>query len=63
MDNMIIDDVNTVRYVIKVNGIEISDRFGERMMAEMAKNNLPNEQKLLAEIVTITTDGKQLLLG
>lgn len=63
MDNIITDDVNVVKYVVKVNGVEISTRFGERMMAEMAMNNLPDEQKTIAEVVSVTTDGKQLLLG
>lgn len=63
MNNMITDDMNVVYYVVRVNGVEISTRFNERLMAEMAKNNLPKEQQMLAEVVPITTDGKQILLG
>lgn len=63
MNNMITDDVNVVYYVVKVNGVEISTRFNERMMAEMAKNGLPEEQKMLAEVVPVTAEGKQVLLG
>jgi len=63
MDNMITDDMDVVYYVVKVNGVAVSTRFTERMMAEMAKNNLPEEQKMLAEVVPVTTDGKQVLLG
>ncbi len=63
MNNLIMDNGDVVYYVVKVNGVEISTRFNERLVAEMAKNNLPNEQKMIAEVVPITTDGKQVLLG
>jgi len=63
VNNIITDDMNVVHYVVKVNGVEVSTRFGERMMAEMAKSNLPEEQKMIAEVVPVTTDGKQVLLG
>jgi hypothetical protein len=57
------DDPNVVQYVIKVNGVPVSAPFGDKMLAEMAKNNLPEEQRMIAEVVPITTDGKQILLG
>jgi len=63
MDNMITDDVDTVFYVVKVNGVAVSAPFNERMLAEMAKSNLPEEQMMLAEVVPVTADGNQLLLG
>jgi len=63
MDNMITDDLDVVYYVVRVNGVAVSTPFNERMMAEMAKNNLPEEQKMIAEVVPVTADGKQLLLG
>jgi len=63
MNNMITDDIDVVYYVVKVNGVPVSTTFTERMMAEMAKNNLPEEQKMIAEVVPVTTEGKQVLLG
>jgi len=63
MDNMITDGMDTVFFVVKVNGVEKSTRFTDRMMAEMAIKDLPTDQQMLAEVQTITNDGKQLLLG
>lgn len=63
MNNMITDSGDVVYYVVKVNGVEVSKRFAERMMAEMAMHDLPAEQNMTAEVVSITTNGDQLLLG
>jgi len=63
MNNIITDDMDVVYYVIKVNGVAVSTTFAEKLVAEMAKNNLPEEQRLLAEVVPVTSDGKQVLLG
>lgn len=57
------DDPTVVQYVIKVNGIPVSAPFGDKMLAEMARNNLPEEQRMIAEVVPVTSDGKQILLG
>lgn len=57
------DDVNTVQYVLKVNGVPVSGNFTDRTACEMARNNLPEEQRMLAEIALVTTDGKQVLFG
>jgi len=63
MNNIITDNMDVVYFVGRINGQEVTTRFNDRMMAEMAINNLPEEQKLLAEVVPVTTDGKQVLLG
>ena len=60
---MITRNMDVVSYVIKVNGVAISESFTSSMAAELAKNNLPDEQRTLAEVVPVTTDGKTLLLG
>jgi len=60
---MITDSMDVVMYVVKVNGVEKSVRFTDRVMAEMAINNLPENERMLAEVQPITQDGKQLLLG
>jgi len=62
MDNMITDSMDVVYYVIKVNGVEISSRFNDKMVAEMAKNNLPEEQRMLAEVLPVTANGDQVFL-
>ena len=57
------DDVNTVQYVLKVNGVPVSGNFTDRTACEMAKNSLPEEQRMLAEVSLVTTDGQQVLFG
>ena len=56
-------DNNTVYYVVKVNGMEVTPKWPDRMMAENSLLSLPDDQRLLAEVVTVTADGKQMLLG
>lgn len=63
MNNMITDSGDVVYYVVRVNGVEVSKRFNARMMAEMAMHDLPAEQNVSAEVVPITTNGDELLLG
>ena len=63
MEDMLMNDANTIQYIIKINGVPVSAPFGDKMLAEQAKNNLPEEQRILAEVVPITNDGKQVLLG
>lgn len=63
MEQILNAGADQVQYVIKVNGVAISSPFGDRTVAEMARNNLPEEQKVLAEVVAVTTDGQQVLFG
>lgn len=63
MENIITNDMNVVYYAVKINGVITSAKYSEKMMAEMAKEQLPEDQKALAEVVQVTADGKQLLLG
>lgn len=58
MNNLIMDNGDVVYYVVKMNGKEISRRFNSRTLAEAAKNDLPNE----AKVVPVTADGKQVLM-
>ncbi len=60
---MITDNGDVVYYVVRVNGAEVSKRFAIRMMAEMAMHSLPAAQNMIAEVVSITTNGDQVLLG
>lgn len=63
MEQLLNDEVNTVQYVLKVNGIPVSGNFNDKTACEMAKINLPEEQRMIAEVVLVTTDGKQVLFG
>lgn len=63
MNNQILTDQQVVYYVVRLNGREISSRVETRAIAEMTLNQLPPETQALAEVVPITADGRQLLLG
>lgn len=58
-----ITEVAPVRFVVKVNGVAVCGPQPTRQLAEAVIFSLPAEQRPLAEIVPITTDNKQLLLG
>lgn len=58
-----IDEETRMFYVVMVNGIQVSQQFEERMLAEMEKGKLPPEKQELAEIITVTKQGQRLLLG
>lgn len=63
MNNKLINEQKQVRYVIKVKGQNVSVPFATKMLAEQHLGNLPQEQQTIAEIVIVTEDGKQILLG
>lgn len=52
-----------LRYVVMVNGQEVSARYSTKIAAEGTIEHLSPELQALAEVVTVTTDGNQLLLG
>ena len=54
---------DNVLFGIKVNGKLINEKYVNRILAEQAKLNLPENERLVAEIVAVTEDGKELLLG
>ncbi len=61
--NKLINEQEQVRYVIKINGQTVSVPFASKMLAEQHIGNLPQDQQLLAEIVPVTDNGKQILFG
>jgi hypothetical protein len=63
MNNQILNDQTVVYYVVRLNGEIVSQRYQNSVLAEMEKSKLPPEQQALAEVVPITADGNQLLLG
>ena len=56
-------EINTTLYAIRVNGATVVANIPSRPLAEATLFNLPPEQRAIAEIVTVTQDGKSLLLG
>lgn len=56
-------EVAPQRYIIKVNGIQVGKPQPTMHLAELQLMGLPEDQRILAEIVAITADGKSLLLG
>lgn len=50
-------------YAIKVNGVILPRKCLSRMVAEDEIKHLPVDQQFIAEVVVVTEDGKELLLG
>lgn len=63
MNNQILNDQTVVYFVVRVNGQDMSQRFENAMLAEMEKQKLDPELRKLAEVVPVTADGAQMLLG
>ena len=63
MNQTILNDNTVVYYAVKVNGMIVTQKFTSQMAAEAAKEQLSPEAKMIAEVVTCTSDGKELLLG
>lgn len=56
------DSSSPMKYVIKVRG-QVRSSPLPRSLAEAAMANLPVDERTIAELVPITTDGRELLLG
>lgn len=63
MNNQILNDQTVIYYVVRVNGRNVSDRLNSPMLAEMEKSKLDPEMRAVAEVVTVTANGAQVLLG
>lgn len=64
MNNTILkNDGSVVYYVVRVNGQIVSPRFESKVLAEAEKSKLEPEQQNIAEVITVTSDGNQVLLG
>lgn len=50
-------------YVLTVDGKPVSERHESMMLAEMAKNQLSEEDQKVAEVTQIADNGQQVLLG
>lgn len=53
----------TTFYALKVNGRLVSQPVSDRGLLERQKTALPENERMIAEIVTVTSDGRELLLG
>lgn len=51
-----------IYYVVKVNGVAVTPPTTQAL-AEAKRAELPKESQHLAEVVPVTTDGKQILFG
>lgn len=56
-------EVSPVLYNVLVQGRVVIPNLPSRSIAEGQVFNLPPDQRALAEIVPVTADGRQMLLG
>ena len=56
---------NVVYYAVKVNGMILEHKYSDKTYAENIKFQVQREQgpAALVEVVPVTADGKELLLG
>lgn len=62
MNQQISEVTNEVKYVVKVNGAEVSPRYNTPQAADNALQMLSEEHQAIAEIVPVTSNGQQMLL-
>lgn len=55
--------MNDVQYVLKLNDKEVSPRVATPELASHYITNLTMSEQLIVEVVPITLDGKQVLMG
>lgn len=63
MNDTILNDNTVMYYVVRVNGQNMTVPFSSRQLAEAELTKLAADLRPLAEIVTVTSEGKELLLG
>lgn len=63
MNNEILNDNTVIYYVVRVNGQNMTVPFNSMQMAEMERTKLAPDLQALAEVVPVTAEGKELLLG
>lgn len=54
---------SVVYYALKVNGRLISNPVSSRSLLEQQVNSLPVTERASAQIVTVTADSREILLG
>lgn len=63
MNNNVLKDGTVMYYALAVNGRVVSAKFSDRGAAEQARTTLPADQQNIAEVVTVDSASRQLLLG
>lgn len=63
MNNQILNDETVVYYVVRANGQTLTQKFESHMLAEAEKQRLSPELQQVAEVVPVTAEGHDLLLG
>jgi len=63
MNNQILNDNTVIYYVVRVNGQNMTIPFNSMQLAETEKMKLAPELQAIAEVVPVTAEGKELLLG
>ena len=63
MNNQVLNNGDVVYYGLKVDGKLVSSTFSERLLAEQYKLQLWDRDHVIAEVVTVTASGQELLLG
>ena len=56
-------EVTPTVWAVRVQGQIIASGFSSQRLAESSVMNLPPEQRTLAEVIPVTTDGRSILLG
>ena len=62
MEQMIKEE-EQLKYVVKVNGAIVSPMYATPHLAEDAIKLLKDEHQAIAEVVSVTADGQEILLG
>ena len=62
MKQFLTDNDDNIKYQVVVNGSVLAERSSKHL-AESFISQLTTEQQNIANIVPITSDGKQILLG
>lgn len=56
-------EVNQTQFTVKVAGRTIQSNIPSRQLAEAYVLTLPQDQRAVAEIVPVTSEGKTILFG
>lgn len=63
MNQTVLAGGEVVYYAVKVNGKIVASNFLTHRAAESVVENFSEDRRMLAEIVPMTADGKEILLG
>lgn len=63
MNNTILTDGTVVYYALKVNGVIVSSPVSSRHLLEQQMSTLPLNERATAQIVPVTSDRREVLLG